>query len=222
VRIESYREINSERVKDQIPVLFEQAFNVPIHPQEGDFIASVDTRLKDSPIGYFAIDDEQLAGFVGVMAIPTRTLAKQDELCMGIWGVTTSPGHLDRQVFNSLVERVREYLNNQNYRFAFFLTSKALVAAALAKRFRCQEIRQFPSAIKMIQGPSPTKPIELRAGLEWDHVQALYNQYIVSKAGFVHAADFSNIVRARQLVDESKSIVLDDGYALIKEHEWWH
>ena len=91
MEIVSYRDLESDSYKEQLSALIDLAFNISITTQEGELISQIDARLRDGPVGFCAVESDRLAGFLGVMDIPTRTLQGSEEMCAGIWGGTTNP-----------------------------------------------------------------------------------------------------------------------------------
>ncbi|MFQ6002829.1 MAG: hypothetical protein ACE5KJ_03710, partial [Candidatus Zixiibacteriota bacterium] len=88
MNIITYRELEP---KDEIMMLLELAFWWPISLKDLDELINMDIRLRNSPVGFCAVTDGRLAGFVGVMDIPTKTVNGKTEIIGGIWAVATNP-----------------------------------------------------------------------------------------------------------------------------------
>ena len=98
MRITTYRELQS---KDQLLPLFQHVFWWPFNPKEFEKTIKADPRLKNSPVGYAALEKKRLVGFVGVMDIVTRTLHGSEEEVGGIWGVVTDPAYARKGIFKA-------------------------------------------------------------------------------------------------------------------------
>jgi len=102
MKITTYRELES---KNELLPLMDQAFEWPFSPMEFEEEIKDHPRLKDNPVGYAAIEDSQLVGFVGVMDLATRTIDGAEETVGGIWGVATHPAYARRGISTALMQR---------------------------------------------------------------------------------------------------------------------
>ena len=115
MKITTYRELQSQ---DGLLPLFQHAFWWPYNPKEFDKTIKADPRLKDGPVGYVAMRDNQIAGFIGVMDITTLTLQESEENVGGIWGVVTHPVHARKGIFKALMKKSHDYFKEQGYKIS--------------------------------------------------------------------------------------------------------
>ena len=71
LKIVTYRELES---KDSLLPLLDHAFRWPFNQRSFDQTAKIDPRLKNGPVGFCAVEDNRVVGYVGVMDLATRTL----------------------------------------------------------------------------------------------------------------------------------------------------
>ena len=131
MEIETYKELQS---KGELLPLFQHAFWWPFNPTEFDKTIRTDPRLKDSPVGYAAIRDKQVAGFVGVMDIETRTTQNSVEKVGGIWGVVTHPAYARKGIF----KRIKKLYDNR---------SRILHGEHLETEYTSENIRAFEDCV---------------------------------------------------------------------------
>lgn len=218
MEIATYRELQA---KDELLPLFQHAFWWPFNPTEFDKIIRTDPRLKESPSGYAAIRDNQVAGFVGVMDIETRTIQDSVEKVGGIWGVVTHPAYARKGIFKALMNRSHDYFKEQGYKFSFLYTSKILIAHALYQKLGYRDTLTHPSAYKIIKGKGKV-PKETGKGVkvDWDIILRIYNQATKNCTGFVvRDRQYGKMLETRKKIQPEKTIVSDKGYALLKENE---
>lgn len=131
--------------------------------------------------------DKQIAGFVGVMDIATRTLKESEENVGGIWGVVTHPAHARKGIFKALMQKSHNYFKEQGYKFSLLYTSKILIAYALYHKLGYEDTIGSPSAYKVIKETKKTaKKTRKKIKLDWDKILELYNQATKNYTGFRH------------------------------------
>jgi Predicted acetyltransferase involved in intracellular survival and related acetyltransferases len=213
MKIVEYRDLPQ---KDEFLPLMYQAFLCSFTPQELENVTAKDERLL-GPVGYCAIEKDKLAGFVGVMDIPTKTV-EGVEWVGGIWCVATAPQFAHRGVCKSLMARAHEYFETNGYQFSFLYTSRTIIAYNLYRKLGYREVEkynEFPTAYKLAGGGIP---VECKEGLNWMRIGNLYEDWVADKTGFVlRQKNLRDLLRARKLIDEDKSIQTEKGYALISE-----
>lgn len=217
MNIITYRELEP---KDDIMMLMEIAFWWPISPKEWDEIINLDMRLKNSPVGFCAVKDGRLAGFVGVMDIPTKTLKGEKEIVGGIWAVATNPDYARQGICHSLMEAAHNYFRKQNYRFSFLCTIRTIIAYGFYKKLGYTEVEyvnQFPSVYKVLhKSESVNKKPDTQ--LDPEKIYEIYEKFVDNKTGFAaRQKDFVTMFARRKRVDERKSIQKERGYALVTE-----
>ena len=71
MQILTHREIES---KETLLPLMDNAFGWPFNPRMYERLVKIDPRLKNSQIGFCAVENKRAIGYVGVMDLATRTL----------------------------------------------------------------------------------------------------------------------------------------------------
>ena len=219
MEIVTYRELEP---KDDIMMLMDIAFWWPISPKNLQERMNSDIRLKKSPVGFCAVKDGQLAGFVGVMDIPTKTVSGEMEIIGGIWAVATNPGFAKQGICKTLMEKAHDYFRSQNYRFSFLCTGRTIIAYAFYSKLGYTEveaINQFRGVYKVLDKPeSGGKDVSFT--IDPEKIYRLYEKFVEGKTGFViRQKDFVTMYARRKRFDEVKSIQKERGYALVTENQ---
>ena len=219
MEIVTYRELEP---KDDIMMLMDLAFWWPISPKNLQERMNSDIRLKKSPVGFCAVKDGQLAGFVGVMDIPTKTVSGEMEIIGGIWAVATNPGFAKQGICKTLMEKAHDYFRSQNYRFSFLCTGRTIIAYAFYSKLGYTEveaINQFRGVYKVLDKPeSGGKDVSFT--IDPEKIYRLYEKFVEGKTGFViRQKDFVTMYAKRKRFDEKKSIFKQNGYALLTESQ---
>ncbi len=216
MRITTYRELE---LKDELLPLFQHAFWWPFSPQEFEKTVKADPRLQHSPVGYAAIEDNRLVGFVGVMDIATRTLASSEEKVGGIWGVVTHPAHARKGISTALMKKSHEYFREEGYKFSFLNTSKSLIAYRFYRKLGYEDVIAYPNVYKVIPKQRKiAKKMGRKTKLDWNKVLEIFDQATKDQTGFVvRSPRYGKMLETRKRVQPRKSIVAENGYALLKE-----
>lgn len=214
--IVSYRELRS---KDDFMVLMEMGFGSPVTPAAFEKTIDMDTRLKSGPVGFCAVENGRLAGYVGVMEIPTRTLDGSKQIVGGIYAVATNSFFAKRGICKTLMNRAHHYFKEREYPFSFLTTTRTIIAYALYRKMEyveVEKINQFPIAYKVLKKDEQEKKPE--AKLNYDKIYDIYQQFVQDKTGFViRQKDFGGLFAQWQDFQEKKSIQEQNGYALLRE-----
>ena len=211
----TYRELEP---KDEIMMLMELAFWWPVSPKDLDEIINMDTRLKNSPVGFCAVKDGRLAGFVGVMDIPTKTLKGETEIIGGIWCVATNPDFARQGICKSLMEAAHNHFRKQKYRFSFLCTGRTIIAYGIYKKLGYTEVEyvnRFAAVYKILD---KTKPVDkkINTRLDPEKIYKIYEKFVENKTGFaVRQKDFVTLFARRKRFGERKSIQKEKGYVLV-------
>ncbi len=218
MEITTYRELQS---KNELLPLMDQAFEWPFNPVEFGEIIKADPRLQHSPVGYAATGNNHLAGFVGVMDLTTRTLDGEEETVGGIWGVVTHPAHGRKGVSTVLMQRSLQYFKEKGYRFSLLTTWRPLIAYAYYQKLGSKEAIVYPSVYKLIEERRElTDTSTEKAKLDWDKILKIYNEATENRTGLVvRDRQYGTMLEARKRIQPEKSIVADEGYALLKAEE---
>lgn len=212
----SYRELES---KDEFMVLMEMAFGSPVTPATFEQNINRDIRLKNSPVGFCAVESGKLAGFVGVLDIPTRAVDGTEEIVGGICAVATNSLFARRGICKTLMDRAHCYFKEKKYSFSFLTTSRTIIAYALYRKMEyveVEKVNRFPIAYKVLKKNEQEKKSE--AKLNYDMIYDIYQHFVQDKTGFViRQKDFGGLFVQWEDFDEKKSIQKQNGYALIRE-----
>jgi predicted acetyltransferase len=217
VNIVTYRELEP---KDEIMMLMELAFWWPVSPQDLEEVINIDIRLRNSPVGFCVVKDGWLAGFVGVMDIPTKTLKGETEIVGGIWAVATNPDFARQGICQNLMEEAHNYFLKKKYRFSFLCTTRTIIAYSIYDKLGYTEVKRinrFPSVYKVL---NKTEPADKKTDTKLDHekIYNIYEKFMEEKIGFaVRQKDFVTMSAKRKRVDEGKSIQKEKGYALVTD-----
>jgi predicted acetyltransferase len=216
MRITTYRELES---RDELLPLFQHAFWWPFTPQEFEKTIKADPRLQHSPVGYAAIENNRLVGFVGVMDMATRTLESSEEKVGGIWAVVTNPAHARKGISTALMKRSHEYFREEGYKFSLLNTSKSLIAYRFYRKLGYKDVMAYPSVYKVINRQKGiTRKVSRKTKLNWNKVLEIFDQATKDQTGFVvRTPRYGKMLETRKGVHPRKSIVSDNGYALLKE-----
>jgi len=219
MKIITYREL--ER-KDDIMMLMDLAFWWPISPRELEERINSDIRLKNGPAGFCAIKESRLAGFVGAMDIPTKTIEGNIEMVGGIWGVATNPDFAKQGICRVLMKAAHDYFRSQGYRFSFLCTSRTIIAYAFYLKLGYTEVEavnQFTEVYKVLER-SESVTQNRCSNLDPQKIYRIYEKLMDDKTGFViRQKDFVTMFARHKRIDEQKSILKQKGYALVTEDQ---
>ncbi len=216
MEIITYRELKN---KDAFMFLIDQAFWWPISPADMEKIINLDVRLKNGPVGFCAVDNGKLAGFVGVLDIPTKTASGKEEMVGGIWCVATSPSFVKRGICKMLMDEAHRYFKDKKYPFSFLQTSRTLIAYDIYVKMEYVEIEKvnrYPEAYRVFQKDKVEKKLE--AKLDPEKIRGIYQEFVKDRTGFViRQKDFVRMFSQRRRFEEKKSFQEEKGYALLFE-----
>lgn len=216
MKVLAYRELES---RDGLLPLLDHAFNwIFDERQFGDFM-KIDPRLKNSPVGFCALENGRIIGYVGVMDVATRTLEGTIEQVGGLYGVTTLPGFTRRGVFTTLMGKAHEYFRERGYRFSFLGTSPALVAHRLYEKLGYTDAVEYPSAYKVVRNKSRNAQVEgLVSAFE---PQKMLNIYIKATKGMtglvVRDIPYLKMLRKVEGIKPKHFLIDDEGYVVFRE-----
>jgi len=218
MKIVTYRELEP---KDDFMMLMELAFWWPIPPKIMEERIFTEVGLKNSPVGFCAVEDGQLAGYVGVMDIPTRTVEGKIEIVGGIWAVATNPGFARQGICKTLMEAAHDYFRSRNYRFSFLCTGRTIIAYAIYKKLGYTEVEAVNQFVGVYKVLDKTESVNKNTPTDLDpqKIYQLYEKSVEDKTGFVvRQKDFVTLyAKRKRRFDERKSIQKQKGYALLTE-----
>ncbi len=219
MEIVSYRELEP---KDDFMMLMDLAFWWPITPKAMEKEISLDVRLKNSPVGFCAVEGGRLAGYVGVMDIPTKTLSGEIETVGGVWSVATNPGLARRGICKTLMGKAHEYFESRNYRFSFLCTGRTIIAYEIYRKMGYQEIETVNQlmCVYKVLNRAASKYTSFFPRIDPERIYQIYSKFTEGKTGFVvRQQDFVTMYLMRKKFDEKKSILKPKGYALLAESQ---
>lgn len=214
MKIITYRELEP---KDRFMLLMDQAFWWPLSPAQLERLINLDDRLKNSPVGFCAAENGALAGYVGVMDIPTKTASGNVETVGGIWCVATNPRFAKRGICKSLMDKAHQYFQEKKYLFSFLCTSRTIIAYAIYVRMgyvEAEKVNSYREAYKVLGEEKPEKKSE--TVLDQKKIVDLYQKFVKDKTGFaIRQANFLEVLSERKRFDDKRSVLLPGGYALV-------
>jgi len=216
MKILTYRDLIS---KDGLIPLLDHAFNWVFNQKQFDYFTKIDPRLKNGPVGFCAVENEEVIGHVGVMDLTTRTLKGKAEPTGGLYGVATLPGHTQKGVCTALMEKAHNYFKEKHYRFSFLFTSPALIAHSFYKNLGYLDLVEYPSAYKAFQKRRPKQSGKKRiTGFDSREILRIYNQVTIEKTGFViRDENHLNMLRKIEGIRPNQCIIDEQGYVIFKE-----
>ena len=215
MKILSYRELPA---KDGLLPLMDQAFRWPLNLREFEKHVKVNPRLRHSPVGYSAVEDNRVVGFVGVMDLTSRNLYGEIEPVGGIWGVATLPSHVRRGFSTALMEKAHHYFQEKDYRFSFLCTSRSLIAYGFYRKLGYAEALQFPGSYRTVQkeklGKTETVKVEKKA-FDWNRILEIYIKSSSGRTGLViRDKQYLKMLKKRHRLRSKDFIILENGYAV--------
>jgi GNAT superfamily N-acetyltransferase len=201
-------------------MLMNLAFWWPISPRDFDELINMDVRLKTGPVGFCAVEDGRLTGFVGVMDISTKTIKRETEIIGGIWAVATNPDFVGQGICKRLMEEAHNYFRKQEYRFSFLCTGRTIIAYSIYEKMGYREVKkvnQYPAVYKVLDKTEPPNK-KTHITLDPEKIYNIYKKFVENKTGFVaRQKDFVTLFAKRKRFEEGKSIQKENGYALLNE-----
>lgn len=216
MKVLTYRELES---KDGLVPLLDHAFNWVFNQDRSEKIAKNDPKLKNSPMGFCAVEDGRIIGHVGVMDLVTCTMNGIVERAGGIYGVATLPGYTRRGVFTNLMNSAHEHFMEKNYRFSLLCTSPTLIAYGLYKRLGYVDLVEYPTAYKVVKAEKRrTVKKGKTAKLDFDKILGIYNEFTKDKTGLV-IRDKPSLKWSWKTegIKPKQCIVGEEGYVVFKE-----
>jgi predicted acetyltransferase len=215
MKILTYRELES---KDALLPLLDNAFGWPFNPRMNENLVKIDPRLRNSPVGFCAVENEHVISYVGVMDMATRTLDGRIEYVGGIYGVATLPSHARKGISTELMNRVHEHFRERHYRFSLLCTSHTLVAYAMYKKLGYADLLERPSVYKVLSGKR-TRAAERRSEkIDFDKLLKIYDKFMKDKTGFV-VRDKAYLEMLKKTGYFSKDCLIEkDGYVIFRSN----
>jgi GNAT superfamily N-acetyltransferase len=217
MKILTHRELES---KDKLLPLMDNAFGWPFNPRMYEKLVKIDPRLRNSPVGFCAVENERAIGYVGVMDLATRTLDGNVEYVGGIYGVATLPSHARKGISTALMNRVHEHFRERNYRFSFLCTSHTLVAYAMYQKLGYTDLLERPSAYKVLNQKKAKATVEQRSRkIDFDMLLKVYGDFVKDKTGFVvRDKAYLTMLKKAGYFGGKDCIIEEDGYVIFRSN----
>jgi GNAT superfamily N-acetyltransferase len=199
----------------------EQAFGWPLDPFEFERVIKLDPRLRDSGVGFCAMDEGEVVGYVGVMDLDSRALDGTVEKVGGVYGVATLPGHTRQGICRMLLNRAHQHFTEKGYRFSLLTTSPTIVAHALYEELGYFDVTSFPAAYKVREKiEKESKPSRQNAKLDFDLMLKIYRNYVKDKSGFVvRDRDYVRMLAKTYEITQRQCIMTKRGYIIFKQEK---
>jgi ribosomal protein S18 acetylase RimI-like enzyme len=204
--------------KDELLPLMDNAFGWPFNPRMYEKLIKVDPRLKNSPVGFCAVENGRAIGYVGVMDLVTRTLDGNVEYVGGIYGVATMPSHARKGISTALMNRVHEHFRERNYRFSFLCTSHTLVAYSMYQKLGYTDLFERPSAYKVLN-QKKAKAIEKQRSkkIDFDRLLEIFGEFAKDKTGLVvRDKAYLTMLKKTGYFGSKDCITEENGYVIFK------
>jgi ribosomal protein S18 acetylase RimI-like enzyme len=210
--------------KTDLFLLWAKSFGWLCTPKQMDHWVKIDERLIGTPVGVCAIIDGNLAGFVGIMEIPTRNKHGETEIVGGIWAVATRPSFARQGVGGRLLEAAENHFRQKGFRLSMLTTSRAFIAHRGYVSFGYREVEivnNYPHFYKVPRrsakaDPFPPEPKEKAVKLDLGKIGRLFENYTRNRCGFT-IREIGTMQERQDMgfyFEPRSSVVLDDGYLL--------
>jgi len=214
MKVASFRELAEKGKTDALMVFFEE-----LAPKKASKEWRFDPRTKDGSVGFCALDDNMVVGFVGVLDLKTKNVYGKVERVGGVYGVYTSPTHARMGIATTLMEEAHQYFMEKGYSFSFLTTSRTIIAYNFYRKLGYEDAVDFCSAYKLVQ-KKETKEVGRRE-IDWSKISKIYEKFSVDKTGFVVRDEgyFRWLAKPKSYRDgiKSKNILMgDESYVIYR------
>lgn len=199
--------------------LMSQGFGWNAHPRRVATIRRADPRYRD-PYGFCALAGDRLAGFVGAMDLPVRTLDRGDEMAGGFFAIATRPEFTRRGIARRLILHTQRHFRARGYRFSFLYTSRSLVAFSLYEGLGYHDIPEDePGPGRWVRIFRTRKPGRRRPGkptrAQLRQVYRLFDEAAAGWTGFARRPDdWLRTALKSGRITPADLLIDPDGYAL--------
>jgi GNAT superfamily N-acetyltransferase len=220
MQIITYHELKD---KTELFPLWAKAFSWLCTPKQMDHWVETDERLIGTPVGVCAIIDGHLAGFVGIMEIPTRNKNGETEIVGGIWAVSTRPMYARQGVAGFLLEAAEKHFRSKGMRLSVLGTSRTLAAYRGYLSFGYREVEKVNSYAHYYKiprrsakaDPFPPGPKGKTPKLDLEKICSNFDRYARNNCGFTNRL-IGAMKEQQQLgyFESRYSTVQDEGHLL--------
>ncbi len=220
MQIITYHELKD---KTDLFLLWAKSFSWLCTPRQMDHWVKIDERLTGTPVGVCAIIDGNLAGFVGIMEIPTRNKHGEEELVGGIWAVCTRPAYARQGVGGHLLEAAEEHFRSKGIRLSMLTTARILISYRGYVSFGYREVEKVNNYAHFYRIPRrsakadlfPPGPKGKAPKPDLEQIRRNFNCYALNHCGFVNR--LSGALKEQQQMgyfDPRYTIARNDGHLL--------
>ncbi len=220
MRIITYHELKD---KTELFLIWAKSFGWLCTPKQMDYWVRTDERLIGTPVGVCAIIDGNLAGFVGIMEIPTRNKHGEAELVGGLWAVSTRPMYARQGVGGYLLEAAENHFRSRGVRLSLLTTSRTLISYRGYVSFGYREVEKvngYSHYYKIPQrsakaDPFPPGPKGKAPKLDFEKIRSNFDRYARNHCGFTNRLIGALKEQQQMGVFEPRySTVQDEGHLL--------
>jgi GNAT superfamily N-acetyltransferase len=220
MQIITYHELKD---KTDLFLIWAKSFGWLCTPKQMDYWVRTDERLIGTPVGVCAIIDGNLAGFVGIMEIPTRNKHGEAELVGGLWAVSTRPMYARQGVGGYLLEAAENHFRSKGVRLSLLTTSRTLISYRGYVSFGYREVEKVNSYAHYYKIPQrsakadafPPGPKGKAPKLDFEKIRSNFDRYARNHCGFTSRLIGALKEQQQMGYFESKySAVLDEGHLL--------
>jgi GNAT superfamily N-acetyltransferase len=182
-----------------------------------------DERYK-YPFGFCLMKGKTLAGFVGVMDIPVKTIDGKIEKAGGIHNVATYPNFSRQGIARELFDFVHNHFKALGYRFSFLFTSKSLVAYSFYEKIGYKDFTQINKllrAYKIFNARKQKIDKKLPTNLEINHklIETIFSGSVQNQTGFTaRNLNWSKAIMQVKKIPPQNVYVEKDGYAFVDSY----
>ena len=212
--------ITYDELKDSYQFLrvMDASFGWGATPQRVAKIRKLDERYK-YPYGFCLMKGETLAGFVGVMDIPVKTIDGKIEKIGGIHAVATYPAFSRQGIAITLMEKAHEHFKKLGYRFSFLWTGKSLVAHSLYEKLGYSDVpilAKLPRAYKFLpERKTRASKRKEKPAVDTKLIASIYKRAMQNRTGFaVRIRNWVKVSMVEKRINSEDIILEKDGYAL--------
>jgi predicted acetyltransferase len=183
-------------------------------------LVQIDPRLRNSPVGFCAVENEHVIGHVGVMDLATRSLDGRLEYVGGIYGVATLPSHARKGISTALMNRVHDHFRERNYPFSFLCTSHTLVAYNMYQKLGYIDLLERPNAYKVLNQRKTKAAAKQGSGkIDFDKLLKIYDKFVKDRAGFVvRDKAYMEMLKKTGYFGSGDCFIEEDGYVIFRSN----
>jgi ribosomal protein S18 acetylase RimI-like enzyme len=218
IEILAYGELNE---KNSLLPLMEQAFGWPFNPAKFEKDVRADPRLRDGSVGFCAIKEGKVVGYVGVMDFTLKTASGIGERVGGLYGVATHPEYTRQGISTALMNRSHEYFRMKGYRFSLLTTSPTIVAHALYRKLGYFDVAPFLSAyLKARTKKQQALEHKSLAKLDYERMLDLFSRYVEGRTGFViRDREYLKMLFRQYEISAKDCVMTEKGYVILKKEK---